>query len=56
MLGPTEFMSIAGIARETGFSDQAHLTHRFRAPAGTTPARYRESFVRPDKYKCEACK
>ena len=35
---------IAWIATSVGFSDQAHLTRRFKALTGTTPARYRLEF------------
>lgn len=35
--------SIAEIALECGFSDQSHLTRRFRAEFGTTPQRFRDS-------------
>lgn len=35
---------IAWIATTVGFSDQAHLTRRFKALTGTTPARYRLEF------------
>jgi AraC family transcriptional regulator len=38
--------SIAEIALQAGFFDQAHFTRRFRAVTGTTPGRYRAS-VRP---------
>lgn len=35
-------LSVAEIALATGFSSQAHLTTRFRAMTGITPAKYRE--------------
>ncbi len=38
--------SIAGIALDTGFSDQSHLTRVFRAALGITPAQYRDRFRR----------
>ena len=34
--------AVAEIAHATGFSSQAHLTTRFRAMTGVTPAKYRE--------------
>lgn len=34
-------LPIAAVAQECGFSSQSHLTHRFRAAHGTTPADYR---------------
>jgi AraC-like DNA-binding protein len=33
--------SLADVAAEVGFSDQAHLTRRFTAFLGITPGRYR---------------
>lgn len=35
-------MRLADIAAETGFTDQAHLTHTFRRLTGLTPGRYRK--------------
>jgi AraC-like DNA-binding protein len=35
---------IADIAANTGFSDHAHLTKRFRAAFGTTPSDYRAAY------------
>jgi AraC-like DNA-binding protein len=35
--------SLADVAAETGFVDQAHLTRRFKRLSGTTPARYRQA-------------
>ena len=34
--------AVAEIAHATGFSSQAHLTTRFRAMTGVTPAKYRD--------------
>ncbi|MEM8848397.1 MAG: helix-turn-helix transcriptional regulator [Pseudomonadota bacterium] len=39
----TTMMSIAGIAHETGFSSQSHLTTAFRETFGVTPGRHRAS-------------
>jgi AraC family transcriptional regulator len=36
-------LGLAEIAAETGFVDQAHLTHAFRSAFATTPAAYRRS-------------
>ncbi len=36
----------AGVAASFGFSDQAHLTRRFKAAYGMTPGRYRASRLR----------
>ncbi len=36
-------LSIAGIAAQLGYADQAHLTREFRAFAGETPARFRDA-------------
>ena len=33
--------SLADVALATGFADQAHLTRKFKAAFGITPARYR---------------
>lgn len=35
--------SVAGIAAQLGYADQAHLTREFRAFSGETPARFRSS-------------
>ena len=40
LLAGTE-MSVAAIARATGFSDQSHLTRQFQEHVGTTPSNYR---------------
>jgi AraC family transcriptional regulator len=37
--------SLADIAFEAGFADQSHFTRMFRKFVGTTPARFRESFI-----------
>jgi AraC-like DNA-binding protein len=34
---------LSDVAAEVGFTDQAHLTHRFRRFLGTTPSRYRRA-------------
>jgi transcriptional regulator GlxA family with amidase domain len=34
---------IARVATDAGFTDQAHLTHRFREQLGVTPGRWRRS-------------
>lgn len=39
--------SLAEIAVEVGFTDQSHLTRRFREVTGMTPAAWRKRFVRP---------
>jgi AraC family transcriptional regulator len=36
-------LSLAQVATEAGFCDQAHFTHAFRSVVGTTPARYARS-------------
>ncbi len=33
--------TLAGVAAEAGFADQAHFTRRFKSAVGLTPARYR---------------
>jgi AraC family transcriptional regulator len=38
--------TIAEVAVRTGFSSQAHLSTAFREEVGTTPARYRATFIR----------
>jgi AraC-like DNA-binding protein len=42
----TTAMSPAEIAVEVGYTDQSHLTRRFREVTGITPAAYRKRFVR----------
>lgn len=37
---PHELIDWAGIAADCGYSDQAHLSHEFRAFSGITPGRY----------------
>ena len=34
-------LPISVVARDCGFSDQAHLTRHFKRAVGTTPARFR---------------
>ncbi len=38
--------SLAEIAADVGYTDQSHLTKRFREVTGMTPAAYRRRFVR----------
>ncbi|EQB15948.1 hypothetical protein RLDS_09530 [Sphingobium lactosutens DS20] len=40
-------MSLAQVALECGFSDQAHFTNTFGKATGTTPARWRKTPPRP---------
>jgi AraC family transcriptional regulator len=46
-------VSIARIAHELGFCDQAHLTHAFRRVHGITPAAYRASLRKGDHRRVE---
>jgi len=39
----------AAVASATGFTDQSHLTHRFRRAYGVTPARYRRAVGQGNK-------
>jgi AraC family transcriptional regulator len=39
--------AIATIAAETGFFDQAHFSHQFKAMVGHSPLRYRQLLRRP---------
>ncbi len=39
----------AAVASATGFTDQSHLTHRFRRAYGVTPARYRRALGHGNK-------
>ncbi len=41
----TSSRSLAEIAAEVGFTDQSHLTRRFREQTGMTPAAWRKRFV-----------
>lgn len=41
----TTSRSLAVIATDVGYTDQSHLTKRFRAVTGMTPAAYRKQFV-----------
>jgi AraC-like DNA-binding protein len=45
----TTGQSLAGVAHEAGFADQAHLTRAFKAASGLTPARYRALRIRGDR-------
>ncbi len=42
----TSSRTLAEIAVEVGFTDQSHLTRRFRKVTGMTPAAWRKRFVR----------
>ncbi len=43
----TSSKSLIEIAEEVGYTDQSHLTKRFRETTGMTPAAYRKRFVKP---------
>ncbi|WP_168567052.1 AraC family transcriptional regulator [Crateriforma spongiae] len=42
----TTSLTLAQIAVDVGYTDQSHLTKRFRQATGMTPAAYRKRFVR----------
>lgn len=45
LLRTSHHSSLAWVAAESGYHDQAHMTREFRALAGTTPATYRNAKV-----------